>query len=93
MAGTRQLKGEEVISNVRLVLQCPRVPPLTVEVGADAAPGQQAVDGDLVDDVQQQEGRAGDAQGLQQTPGVTWSRRTASAPQTHFKAEKPTGCP
>lgn len=43
---------------------------LTVEVGGDGVPGQEAVDGNLIDDVQQQEGHTGEAEGLQQTPCV-----------------------
>ncbi|MEQ2175964.1 hypothetical protein GOODEAATRI_023126, partial [Goodea atripinnis] len=43
---------------------------LTVEVGGDGVPGQEAVDGNLIDDVQQQEGHTGEAEGPQQTPCV-----------------------
>lgn len=51
---------------------------LTVEVGGDGVPGQEAVDGNLIDDVEQQEGHTGEAEGLQQTPCVAWRRRTAT---------------
>ena len=57
---------------------------LTVEVRGDGVPGQEAVDGNLIDDVEQQEGHTGEAEGLQQTPCVAWRRRTAtvsSSPQ------------
>lgn len=45
---------------------------LTAEVGGDGVPGQEAVDGNLIDDVDQQEGHTGEAEGLQQTPCVAW---------------------
>lgn len=51
---------------------------LTVEVRADGVPCQETVDGNLIDDVEQQEGQTGEAEGLQQTPCVAWRRRTAS---------------
>lgn len=51
---------------------------LTVEVGGDGIAGQEAVDGNLIDDVEQQEGHTGEAEGLQQTPCVAWRRRTAT---------------
>lgn len=48
---------------------------LTVEVGRDGVPCQEAVDRNLIDDVEQQEGQTGEAEGLQQTPCVAWRRR------------------
>lgn len=48
---------------------------LTVEVGRDEVPCQEAVDRNLIDDVEQQEGHTGEAEGLQQTPCVAWRRR------------------
>lgn len=51
---------------------------LTVEVGGDGLPGQEAVDGNLIDDVEQQEGHTGEAERLQQTPCVACRRRTAT---------------
>lgn len=52
---------------------------LTVEVRGDGVPGQEAVDGNLIDDVEQQEGHTGEAKGLQQTPCVAWRRRRRRA--------------
>lgn len=43
---------------------------LTVEVGGDGALGHKAVDGNLIDDVEQQEGHTGEAEGPQQPPCV-----------------------
>lgn len=58
---------------------------LTVEVRGDGVAGQEAVDGNLIDDVEQQEGHTGEAEGLQQTPCVAWRRRrvatVSSSPQ------------
>lgn len=51
---------------------------LTVEVRPDGPRRQQAVDGDLVDDVDDEEGHAGEAQGLEQAPRVTWRRHSIS---------------
>lgn len=51
---------------------------LTVEVRGDGVPCQEAVDGNLIDDVEQHEGHTGEAEGLQQTPCVAWRRRTAT---------------
>lgn len=51
---------------------------LTVEVGGDRVPSQEAVDCNLIDDVEQQEGHTGEAEGLQQTPCVACRRRTAT---------------
>lgn len=48
---------------------------LTVEVGRDGVPCQEAADRNLIDDVEQQEGHTGEAEGLQQTPCVAWRRR------------------
>lgn len=48
---------------------------LTVEVGRDGVPCQEAVDRNLIDDVEQQEGHTGEAEGLQQTSCVAWRRR------------------
>ena len=48
---------------------------LTVEGGPDVLHGQEAVHGDLIDDVHQQEGHAGEAQGLQQPPCVACGGR------------------
>lgn len=52
-----------------------RLAVLTVEVWADGVPGQEAVDCNLINDVQQQERHTGETQGLQQTPCVAWSKR------------------
>lgn len=45
----------------------------------------EAVDGDLIDNVKQQEGHAHEAQGLQQAPRVAWrtkkQKRSQSLPQ------------
>lgn len=43
---------------------------LTVEVGGDGVAGEQAVDGNLIDDVEQQKGQTGEAQRLEQTTCV-----------------------
>lgn len=51
---------------------------LTVEVRVDGLSRHEAVDGNLIDDVEQQEGHTGEAEGLQQTPCVAWRRRTAT---------------
>lgn len=51
---------------------------LTGEVGVDGFRCQEAVDGNLIDDVEQQEGHTGEAEGLQQTPCVAWRRRAAT---------------
>lgn len=48
---------------------------LTVEVGRDGVPCQEAVDRNLIDDMEQQEGHTGEAEGLQQTPCVAWKRK------------------
>lgn len=47
---------------------------LTVEPGIDVVSGQQTVDSDLVDDVEQKEGRTGETQRLQQAPRVACKR-------------------
>ena len=49
---------------------------LTVEVGLNALSRQQTVDGDLVDNVQQQECHTGEAEGFQQAPRVAWGKNS-----------------
>lgn len=51
---------------------------LTVEVWGDGVPRQEAADCDLVDDVEQQEGHTGEAEGLQETPCEAWRSRRAT---------------
>lgn len=59
-----------------------KVGALTVEVWGDGVPRQEAADCDLVDDVEQQEGHTGEAEGLQETPCVAWrSRRARVSPR------------
>lgn len=50
---------------------------LTVR-GDGVVPGHEAVDGNLIDDVEQQEGHTGEAQRLQQTPCVAWKEENSS---------------
>lgn len=51
---------------------------LTVEVWGDGVPRQEAADCDLVDDVEQQEGHTGEAEGLQEAPCVACRSRRAT---------------